>query len=328
VQQRVSVTVVIPHLDRAQLLSNLLQSLQNQTRRPDFIVVVDNGSKDGSQQIARNFGATVIQAPSNLGFAVAVNWGLTATNPDFVAVINNDVALDPAWLDRLLSDASLNATAGFFTGKILSAEHPDRLDGAFDFVTRGLLPWRAGQNRDAGLFSDSRSIQMASFTAILIRTNTLERIGLLDPLFESYLEDVDFGLRCARAGITGRYVAAAVCTHIGSATWGRWSQESTRLQARNQIYLLARHYSSKLIRRHWWAITVGQLFWLLAALKNGAGAAACRGKWQGYQGWKLARASSDPDFGHSIAKLVDQGEAQFGVAGPGTWLWRIYRWLT
>ena len=102
------VAAVIPHWNRATLLRTLLDNLKLQTRPFDQILVVDNGSTDGSADLAEQAGANVIRLDRNYGFAVAVNRGIAATDAEWIAILNNDVTLDPAWLERLLS-ASINA---------------------------------------------------------------------------------------------------------------------------------------------------------------------------------------------------------------------------
>ena len=133
---------------------------------------------------------------------------------------------------------------------------------------------------------------MAPATAALFRMELFARVGMLDTAFESYLEDVDFGLRCGLAGLAGVYVPGAVAYHWGSASLGAWSARVVRLIARNQVYLVQKHYP---LRRYWWPILVGQLLWGLVALRHGTGWAFLRGKLDGlkerrdgkvHRGWK------------------------------------------
>jgi len=166
------------------------------------------------------------------------------------------------------------------------------MDGAFDLVCRGGTAWRVGAGREAGpLFASERRIWSAPWTAALFRAEIFQRVGLLEESFESYLEDVDFGLRCARAGFSGLYVPAAVAWHRGSAALGVWHGETVRRMARNQVWLLARHYPRPLLRRWWWAILVAQALWGGVAARHGAGLAWARGKWQGIRGFRDARAA-------------------------------------
>ncbi len=126
---------------------------------------------------------------------------------------------------------------------------------------------------------------MASLTACLIRREAFNALGPLDERFESYLEDVDFGLRCAKAGLTGVYEPAAVAYHQGSSTWGRWNPDTVRLLSRNQILLAAKHFRGQ----PQWPILVGQLLWGLVALRHGCGWAWLEGKLAGLKDGPLHR---------------------------------------
>src|ERR1019366_2336766 len=111
---------VIPTWNRRDLLVTLLKSLAAQTRRFDEIIVVDNGSTDDSANLAERAGAKVLRLGRNLGFAAAVNRGIEATYAEWVAILNNDVTLEPDWLARLLQ-AAAQEDVWFATGKILQA---------------------------------------------------------------------------------------------------------------------------------------------------------------------------------------------------------------
>ena len=120
-------------------------------------------------------------------------------------------------------------------------------------------------------------------------------MGLLEESFESYLEDVDFGLRCAAQGLAGQYVPEALAWHRGSATLGRWHPETVRRMARNQLLLLARHYPRRLLVRWSWPIFVAQFLWGAVAFRHGAGfgvAARRSGRGFGVSSPRAARPST------------------------------------
>ncbi len=581
------VAAVIPHWNRATLLRTLLDNLKLQTRPFDQILVVDNGSTDGSADLAEQAGANVIRLDRNYGFAVAVNRGIAATDAEWIAILNNDVTLDPAWLERLLS-ASINAqdvrasalsaldlqredflaeytrrfgnvlnadnaaelfpeyaaslesrarfrvavhpaaqwirdelfdralansfvkevvfTAGgngagktssaptgdtvydstlnnaghasesiqrclsagkqvqvayifrpikesfrgvldraktegrvvaidtiikthteaaktaallydeyqddprvffhfldnnseiahisgialtskedyassrdelyrvlerersglpvyiyeaasgsrvrgqgererptddrqsqqteqgqarasgpevvwFATGKILSASNHAVLDGAWDEISRAACPVRIGAAAlDGPVWSTRSPIRMASMTACLIRRQAFIEFGPLDERFESYLEDVDFALRCAKAGKAGIYEPAAVAYHQGSSTWGRWNADTVRFLSRNQVLLVAKHFRGQPI----WPIVAGQLLWGLVALRHGCGWAWLQGKLAGF---KLADSiENDTRDTKAFAALLRTSEAEILERCRETY-WRLYAWL-
>jgi len=228
----------VPVWNGRDVLARLLATLDAQTQPATELLVVDNGSTDGAPELARKHGARVITMGRNAGFAAAVNRGILESDSEWIAILNSDVELAADYFARLIA-----AGAPFATGKILSAAAKDRIDATFDAVCRGGVAWRVGQGRaDAPVFSERREIAAAPWTAVVCRADLFNRVGTLNEDFESYLEDVEFGIRCALAGITGLYVPEAVAWHRGSATLGRWHPETVRRLSRNQCYLVALHY--------------------------------------------------------------------------------------
>lgn len=317
-----TVAAIIPHWNRRDLLDPLFASLEKQTHRFDEVIVADNGSTDGSAERAEELGATVLRLGSNLGFAAAVNRGIQSTGADWVAIINNDVVLDPNWLKELLG-----TDKHFAAGKILSAANHSMIDATFDEISRGACAWRCGAGRQDGpAWNQPRTIRMAPMTAALFRRSLFDEIGLLDERFGSYLEDVDFGIRCALAGREGAYRPAAVAYHRGSATWGAWNNDTVKQIARNQILITVKHFGGQ----PGWPIVAGQVLWGLVALRHLRGVSYLRGK---FLGWKVARALYRKDSSISegkIAGLAAASEQEIFALQQQTgfdWYWRVYFWL-
>ena len=148
-----------------------------QSRPFDSILIVDNGSTDDSLVVCEEFAAEVIRFQINRGFAAAVNAGVAAADADTVAILNNDVELDPGWLERL-SEHFVDDTVAFATGKSVAASSPDMVDGTYDAVSRGGTALRCGAGRPDGPFwNSSRRIQIAPFTALIIREIGLRTAG-------------------------------------------------------------------------------------------------------------------------------------------------------
>jgi N-acetylglucosaminyl-diphospho-decaprenol L-rhamnosyltransferase len=125
------VTAVVPNWNRRELLEALLGRLLGQTRPVSEVVVVDNGSTDGSAEAASRLGARVIRSDRNLGFAAAVNRGIGECRSSLVAIVNNDVEPEPDWLERLSEALDRDPDAWFAAGKILDARRREVLDGAW-----------------------------------------------------------------------------------------------------------------------------------------------------------------------------------------------------
>jgi len=163
------VAAVVPHWNRRDLLQALLANLREQTRAFDEIIVVDNGSEDDSVEVAERAGARVIRFESNLGFAPAVNRGIASTDADWIAILNNDVTLDPEWLTSLLA-AAQESDIWFATGKTLTAADRSVIDGAFDAISRGACAYRCGAGKpDGPLWNQPRRNKAAVMGAMRIR---------------------------------------------------------------------------------------------------------------------------------------------------------------
>ena len=326
------VTIVIPVWNGRELLLRLLEKLHAQTWPIAEILAVDNGSADGAAEAAEQQGARVLRLGSNQGFASAVNHGVEACRTDLVALVNSDVEPESGWLACLV--AALDSPEVWFaTGKTLSASQPNRIDGTYDLLSRAGCAWRVGSGRlDGPGFSQPRPIAMAPATAALFRTELFRRVGLLDTAFESYLEDVDFGLRCALEGLRGAYVPEAIAYHWGNAALGKWSPEMVRLIARNQVYLVVKHYP---LRQFWCPILVGQLLWGLVALRHGTGWAFVRGKFAGVEhalgfSHNPKRQRGGDSLKH-VPQILQDSELQIRETQRRTgfdFYWRVYFLLT
>jgi GT2 family glycosyltransferase len=274
---QVSVTAVIPVHNRADLLARLLDSIAAQTTPFTNTIVVDNASTDGAGDLARARGCTVIALGENSGFARAVNLGWqAAASSDWIAILNSDVVLDSHWLELLAAAAR---DYGFAAGTVFDATDRQAIDGTYDLLSRSGCAWRAGHGeRNPSADRPAATIAIAPATACLFRRDVLARLNGFDEAFESYLEDVDLGLRCVREGYQGVYVPDAVAWHHGSATLGRWNPRVVRLLSRNQVLLIRRHYDRDLFRACFWPIVAGQALWGLVALRHGAPLAWLAGK--------------------------------------------------
>jgi GT2 family glycosyltransferase len=327
------ITIVIPHWNRCDLIGPLLDRLRSQTCPIQEILVIDNGSTDNSVAVAQAKGARVIALGKNVGFAAAVNRGIREARTGMIAILNNDVDPQPDWLEHL--QKALEEPRVFFaTGKLVDASRPNIVDGTYDTLSRAACPWRVGHGRQDGpVWSHRRRIRIAPMTAALFRADLFQRVGLLDERFESYLEDVDFGLRCAMRGCFGMYVPEAVAKHAGSATLGVWHKETVRRNARNQVLLIAKHYPARYLFRYGWSIFLGQMLWGGVAAKHGRGFAYLAGKLQGLMLFRQVRREVARNGGwpRGLSKVIEQSESEIyhlqRTAGFDPY-WRLYFALT
>jgi len=320
----VPVSIVIPVHNGRELLEKLLASIARQTAAPLEVIVVDDGSTDGAAECAHRAGARVIPMGGNRGFAAAVNRGIREAGGESIALINSDVELDNRWLETLWGTGG---AADFATGKILQTGSDHILDGSYDLICRGGCSWRAGAGRPVAALADVISnIRFCSATAAIFRAELFRKSGLFEELFESYLEDVDFGLRCIAAERRGTYSPGAVCWHQGSATLGRWNARVVRLISRNQVFLIARHYPAELIRRWLWHIVVAHALWGGLAIRHGCGVAWVRGKFEGLRRFRAVRREAGSPAGNLAPAIVESEREIYRLQSESGFdaYWRLY----
>jgi GT2 family glycosyltransferase len=319
------------------LLERLLQSMAVQ-RLPQGVtleaVVVDNGSDDGSVEMARRAGCRVLELGGNEGVSRALNRGIEAATGQWIALVNNDVELSPDWVARLLEVLSAPAAETgrglwFATGKTLNDQNRGFIDGTGDAVCRGGASWRLGHGRaDGPLFDDLRQTYFPSATATLFRRDFFERVGGLEESFFAYLEDIDLGLRAAIEDLPGLYVPSAVAYHRGSATAGVWSGQSVEWMTCHQLLLLAKFYPARLMLRYCRPILAAQLLWVTLAVSRGRAAHWARGFWRGLRGfWRLRRASeSIRRRGERLGSVLCATEAEIARVQQATRWDTYWRW--
>lgn len=239
------VTVVVPNWNGEKFLALCLGSLREQTFRDFETLLVDNGSTDGSVDLAhRDFPEVkVIATGENRGFSAAVNLGIEASEAEFVVLLNNDTEQDPGWLEALVREADDHPEAGLLASKLVDFHDRRYLDGAGDALRLGGLPYRLGHGeRDRGRFDTPGYVFGACGAAALYRREMLDEVGLFDEDFFAYCEDGDLSFRAQLAGYKCFYVPDAVVYHIGSAsTGGKRSVTATRLGTRNSLSLLVKN---------------------------------------------------------------------------------------
>jgi GT2 family glycosyltransferase len=236
--------VVVPTWNGAQWLPGCLGAIDRQTRRPDALVVVDNGSTDGSPELAaaRRPDAEVIRLGRNTGFAHAANRGVAAAGTEAVALVNTDVELAPDWLERTASVLEADPGVAAVATKMVDLADPGRLYDAGDILRRdGVCEQRGRFHADDGRYDAPGDVFAACAGAALYRRAALDAVGGFDERFFAYLEDVDLGLRLRLAGWRCAYEPAVAAHASGGSSWqlrrpvGGWV-------ARNTLLLVAKAF--------------------------------------------------------------------------------------
>lgn len=275
------VTVIIPNWNGREFLEVCLPSLRQQEFKDFEVIVVDNGSHDGSRELVEaSFPeARFIPLGKNRGFSAAVNAGVRASGSDLVALLNNDTEQDAGWLSALVRAAESHPEAGFFASRLVDFYDHSILDGAGDALRKSGLPYRIGHGeRDRGRYDTPRYVFGACAAAALYRRGMLDEVGPFDEDFFAYCEDGDLSFRAQLAGHRCLYIPGAVVYHMGSASsGGKRGATATRLGTRNGILLLVKNLPTPLVWRMLPYIAAGQSLRLLTAAATGTSGAHLQG---------------------------------------------------
>jgi len=232
------VTVVVPTLAADGALEECLQALDRQAFRDFDVVVVDNSGRRAVQARDR---VGVIANGSNVGFGAAANQGFRASRSPLVAVINDDAAAQPGWLQALVAASETRADAGMFASRIRLAAD-GRLDSA------GMLLCGDGSSKQRGhlespeAYARTQESLLASGCAALYRREMLDEIGMFDESFFLYCEDTDLGLRARWAGWECLYVPDAIVDHRYSHSAGKASALKAYYVERNRLFLVVKNF--------------------------------------------------------------------------------------
>lgn len=234
------VSIVIPNYNGKTYLDTCLRAVYHQTLPDMDVIVVDNGSTDGSQNfIQDNYPQTrLIELDDNYGFCRAVNEGIQASDTDYVILLNNDTEAAPDFAAVLLKTMEQSPDIFSCAAKMLCFHHRDIIDDAGNLYCALGWAFARGKGKPADKFNRPQSIFAACAGAAIYRRDLFERVGLFDEAHFAYLEDVDIGYRARIMGFRNQYQPNAVVYHIGSATTGsRYNEFKVRYAARNSVYL-------------------------------------------------------------------------------------------
>jgi GT2 family glycosyltransferase len=267
------------------MLEKAIISLEAQQERDFEVIVVDNGSVDGSREMIGSRAAAggaipvrLIANAKNQGFCAANNQGIAAARGEFVALLNNDAEAEPGWLAAMCRALQDRPDYGMAACKIVDWENPRRIDKA------GHLIFWDGQNRgrgtgeiDEGQYDNEEDVLWPDGCAALYRRSMLEEIGGFDEDFFAYADDAELGLRARIAGWKCIYVPGAVARHRRGSTLGQLSQRRMELIERNRLLLVWKHFP-------WWLVCLNGVPYLARAAAGMWAAMTGRGELSRFPG--------------------------------------------
>jgi GT2 family glycosyltransferase len=248
-------------------LAACLASLVDQTHTELQVLVVDNGSVDGSVEMVRTRFPqfTLLEQGSNLGFAEGCNVGIARATGSWVALLNNDAIAEPRWAETLVSAAErAPATCGMLQSLILFQRTPPTVNSTGIGLTRR----GTGRDRDEGTDPPAtgtpwQAVFCPTGGAAAYRRSMLDAIklstGNFDPAHFCYYEDLDLGWRARLAGYDALYIPESVVRHKYHGSTARRSRAwLVRLATINRVRTLLKNASGSFILRtlltSWWHV--------------------------------------------------------------------------
>ena len=234
----IKTTIIIPNYNGLSFMEPCFESLKEQTVRDFKVLVVDNGSTDGSVEWLKEHRVPSIFLKENTGFSGAVNTGIRAADTPYVLLLNNDTRVEPGFVAAMERAMDQSPKIFSVSSRMIQMYHPELLDDAGDMYS--ILGWayQRGVGRSVNLYQKSCRVFSACAGAAIYRRAVFDEIGLFDELHFAYLEDIDVGWRAKLYGYDNVYCPDAAVYHVGSGTSGsRYNSFKVRLAARNCNYL-------------------------------------------------------------------------------------------
>ena len=286
----IKTTIIIPNYNGLSFMEPCFESLKEQTVRDFKVLVVDNGSTDGSVEWLKEHRIPSIFLKENTGFSGAVNTGIRAADTPYVLLLNNDTRVEPGFVAAM--ERAMDQSPKIFTvsSRMIQMYHPELLDDAGDMYS--ILGWayQRGVGRSSELYQKSCRVFSACAGAAIYRRAVFHEIGLFDELHFAYLEDIDVGWRAKLYGYDNIYCPDAAVYHVGSGTSGsRYNSFKVRLAARNCIYLNYKNMPSWQLLLNAPFLLAGIFVKYLFFVKNGFGGDYVSGLKEGIRTRKQCR---------------------------------------
>ncbi len=270
------VSVVTPNYNGERFLKTFFESLNNDSELIGEVIIIDNGSSDNSKEYIKNntfnFPVKLIENSQNLGFAPAVNQGISNAKYEYIFSLNNDTEVKKGSIKQMVDLISSSKDIFSVQAKMLQYDNKDLIDDVGDEYN--LLAWtkKTGENHKSDEYLEVREIFSSCAGAALYKKSLLEELGMFDSNFFAYMEDVDLAIRSKINGYHNLLCPQAIVYHVGSATSGsRHNEFKVRLAARNNVWVVYKNIPIPLKITNFIFLFFGFLIKYLFFVKKGFG---------------------------------------------------------
>jgi len=245
------ISVIIPNWNGKQFLAECIDSLKEQTFHDFEIILVDNGSTDGSAEFAvEGYGefVRIIRNKKNLGFTGGNNVGIQAARGEYIVLLNNDTWAAPTWLEELVKTTYLDRPIGMWASKVYSYYKRNQIEAVGELIYwDGLSRSRGQYEQEQGQYEEMGEIFFPPGCGGMYRKVVFEEIGLFDEDFFAYGDDAEIGIRARLAGWKCVYVPKAVLYHKNSGSTGQYSPFKAFYVERNRFWITIKYFPFPLL---------------------------------------------------------------------------------
>lgn len=279
------VYVVIPTFNAVHELPQAVDSVLAQSYRDFQLIIVDNGSTDGSREVIEAYikkdkRVRAVWHDKNYGFTGGVNPGMRLAieeSIDYVALFNNDAIADRDWLIELVTFLEANPSFGIATCKLLRSDGKT-YDSTGDIFTTWGLSYPRGRNEPAqDQYDHATTIFGASGGASMYRVSMLRKIGIFDDDFFAYYEDIDLSFRAQLSGWKVGYVPTSIVRHEQGVTSNRIKGFTTYQTMKNLPWVIWKNIPTRLLWRILPRFKLAYVLFYVSAIRRGQGSSATKG---------------------------------------------------
>ena len=235
------VSVIIPNYNGKKYLKNCLDAMARQVYRDFEVILVDNGSEDGSVEYLQEYYPWVrlIALPENTGFCGGVNAGIRASKSPYVLLLNNDTIAEKYFIKNLAAAMKRHPNACSCQGKMMQLSDKSKMDDGGNYYCALGWAFADGKGRPEVNYTKEKQIFSSCAGAAIYSRKILDEIGYFDEAHFAYLEDLDVGYRARLYGYENWFCPKARVYHAGSGTSGsRYNLFKVRYSSRNNIYMI------------------------------------------------------------------------------------------
>ena len=254
------ISIIILNWNGSACLRECLESVVK-TTYPNFeIIVVDNASTDGSAEIVQQFSTVLLlRLPENIGFAAGNNVGFKKARGTYIATLNNDVEVDPLWLQHAVDVFDKDSSIGIIACRQMKYQNRTFIDTLYTYPLKSLLfaPMGVGQRyENKKLFSQPGYVLGAAGASALYRKEVIEQFGGFDIRYYAYHEETDLCMRAFLSGWKCAYSPRSIVYHRGSLSFNTVQNKMVYYHERNRIFFIYKFFPTGFI--------IKNIFWIIA----------------------------------------------------------------